>query len=163
MLLFEHYTVFLNTSHLLLPLLPLSILPCLIEIRLDSSLSVKAEMSFPYPTFQELEESAQAVIGYLKTFPQYSDAKVAIIGGMAVWKYFPNGRRTKVSIEEIALSNALFPNRLAGRGLHSQHSGCPKYRENQIASASKRRICTICSSLRLQASGGKGNSNRFHP
>ena len=156
---FKHFIVSLNTFRFLLPLLPLSISSCLIEIKPDNSLSVNADMSFPQPTFQELEESAQAVIGYLKTFSEYSNVRVSIIGGMALWKYFPHGRTTTVSIEEIAYSDELFPSGLAGRGFHSHYSGCPKQRQNQIASASKYSICTIRPVFRLQTSGWKEYPN----
>ena len=56
-------------------------------------------MSFPAPTFKELEETVGALIGYLKAIPDYANTRFAIIGGMALWRYIPNGRGTKVQIE----------------------------------------------------------------
>jgi hypothetical protein len=56
-------------------------------------------MSFPAPTFEELEETASALIACLKTIPDYADTRIAIIGGMALWRYIPNGRGTKVQSE----------------------------------------------------------------
>ncbi|KAI1909472.1 hypothetical protein LOZ65_006521 [Ophidiomyces ophidiicola] len=51
-------------------------------------------MATGLPTFNELEESARAAISCLKLFPEFSVAKIAIIGGAALWKYLPNGRTT---------------------------------------------------------------------
>ncbi|EQL37418.1 hypothetical protein BDFG_01030 [Blastomyces dermatitidis ATCC 26199] len=46
------------------------------------------------PTFRELEESAQAAINCLKLFPEFGSARIAIIGGTALWKHIPDGRTT---------------------------------------------------------------------
>ena len=47
-------------------------------------------------TFNALESSAYEVLAILKAFPEYSETKIAIIGGTAVWKYFRNYRTTDV-------------------------------------------------------------------
>jgi hypothetical protein len=48
------------------------------------------------PTRTELERAAANVIGILKSISEYSEARIAIIGGLALWKYIPNGRTTQV-------------------------------------------------------------------
>jgi len=48
------------------------------------------------PTRIELERAATNVVGILKNISEYSEAKIAIIGGLALWKYIPNGRTTQV-------------------------------------------------------------------
>ncbi|EAS30187.1 uncharacterized protein CIMG_08933 [Coccidioides immitis RS] len=47
------------------------------------------------PTLKELEETARAAIDALKQYPEFGSAKLAIIGGTALWKYIPSGRTTK--------------------------------------------------------------------
>ncbi|KIX02795.1 uncharacterized protein Z518_08737 [Rhinocladiella mackenziei CBS 650.93] len=47
------------------------------------------------PTRMQLETAAADVIGILKDVSEYSDARVAVIGGLALWKYIPNGRTTE--------------------------------------------------------------------
>ena len=47
-------------------------------------------------TRDALEQAAIDVIGLLKSIRQYSDAKVAIIGGLALWNYIRQGRSTQV-------------------------------------------------------------------
>ena len=64
-------------------------------------------MATPQPTFLELEESAQAAINCLKLFPEFANAKIAIIGGAALWKYVPSGRTTMVKFEVTANSRTL--------------------------------------------------------
>lgn len=56
-------------------------------------------MSFPQLSLPELEAVATEVLTFLKSIAKYDSFKVAIIGGMAVWKYLPSGRTTKVKIE----------------------------------------------------------------
>ena len=48
------------------------------------------------PTRSQLETAAADVIGILKGISEYSDARIAIIGGLALWKYIPRGRTTEV-------------------------------------------------------------------
>ena len=45
---------------------------------------------------EALEEAAADVIGIVKTIPEFTDAKIAIIGGMAIWKYDRRYRTTEV-------------------------------------------------------------------
>lgn len=45
---------------------------------------------------EELEGVAWEVIANLKGIPDFADARFAIIGGLAVWKYIPRGRTTDV-------------------------------------------------------------------
>jgi hypothetical protein len=54
------------------------------------------------PTLVQLEATAADVIGILKGISEYEDAKIAVIGGLAVWKYDPEGRTTEVSYDDIA-------------------------------------------------------------
>jgi hypothetical protein len=44
------------------------------------------------PSRPQLETVAADVIRILKGMPEYSDARIAIIGGLALWKYIPTGR-----------------------------------------------------------------------
>lgn len=55
-------------------------------------------MATDQPTFVELEESARAAVNCLKLFPEFGGAKIAIIGGAALWKHIPAGRTTMVAI-----------------------------------------------------------------
>ena len=45
--------------------------------------------------FDELERASLVVLG-IKTIPELQAAKVAIIDGMALWKYLPDYRTTQV-------------------------------------------------------------------
>ncbi|KAF2241341.1 hypothetical protein BU26DRAFT_440823 [Trematosphaeria pertusa] len=47
------------------------------------------------PSLNELESAAAQVIAILKSISEFSDASVAVIGGLALWKYIPNGRTTE--------------------------------------------------------------------
>lgn len=47
-------------------------------------------------TLKELEKVAAEVIRYLKDINEYSEGSIAVIGGLAVWKHLPDGRKTKV-------------------------------------------------------------------
>ncbi|KAK2745544.1 hypothetical protein FQN57_003669 [Myotisia sp. PD_48] len=46
-------------------------------------------------SFSELEAAARAVIEILQGIPELSSAKIAIIGGMTLWKYLQSYRTTK--------------------------------------------------------------------
>jgi hypothetical protein len=50
------------------------------------------------PTFTELEAAASAIIRNLKTVSEFSDAKIAIIGGLGLWKYLRGYHTTNVSL-----------------------------------------------------------------
>lgn len=52
------------------------------------------------PSFAELEAAAGAVIGILKTFPEFSGSRIAVIGGLGLWRYIRNYRTTEVSFQE---------------------------------------------------------------
>lgn len=47
-------------------------------------------------TQAELERAASDVIRYMKTLPELADSRVAVFGGLALWKYIPDGRTTDV-------------------------------------------------------------------
>ena len=47
-------------------------------------------------TFNDLEHTAMAVLEILKTVPELAHTKVAIIGGLALWKYLRGYRATQV-------------------------------------------------------------------
>lgn len=47
-------------------------------------------------SLDELETAAADVIRILKGISEYSNARVAIIGGLALWRYIPTGRTTEV-------------------------------------------------------------------
>lgn len=50
------------------------------------------------PSFAELEAAAGAVIGILKNMPEFSNAKIAVIGGLGLWKYLRGYRTTEVCL-----------------------------------------------------------------
>ena len=50
------------------------------------------------PSFIELEAAACAVIEILKTIPEFCNAKIAIIGGLSLWKYLQGYRTTEVCL-----------------------------------------------------------------
>ncbi|CZT53421.1 uncharacterized protein RSE6_14971 [Rhynchosporium secalis] len=47
------------------------------------------------PTLAKLNSAASEVIIILKGIPEYSNARVAVISGLALWNYLQNGRTTK--------------------------------------------------------------------
>jgi len=47
-------------------------------------------------TRSELNRAAAEVISILNGITDYSNAKVAVIGGLALWNYVQNGRATEV-------------------------------------------------------------------
>ncbi|PYI31702.1 hypothetical protein BP00DRAFT_446315 [Aspergillus indologenus CBS 114.80] len=47
------------------------------------------------PSFTELEAAAAAVIRILQVMPEFSNARIALIGGLGLWKYIQNFRTTK--------------------------------------------------------------------
>ncbi|CEL01170.1 hypothetical protein ASPCAL00759 [Aspergillus calidoustus] len=47
------------------------------------------------PSFAELEAAASSVIGILQTMPEFSNAKIAVIGGLGLWKYLRGYRTTE--------------------------------------------------------------------
>ncbi|KAJ5102016.1 hypothetical protein NUU61_004238 [Penicillium alfredii] len=49
-----------------------------------------SQLSFP-----ELEAAAGSVIGILQTMPEFSSAKIAVIGGLGLWKYLRTYRTTE--------------------------------------------------------------------
>ncbi|OJD24744.1 hypothetical protein ACJ73_03899 [Blastomyces percursus] len=51
-------------------------------------------MSSP-PSFTELEAAAEDVIRILRGVPEFASARVAIIGGMSLWKYLDGYRTTE--------------------------------------------------------------------
>ncbi|KAG6092830.1 hypothetical protein E4U14_000525, partial [Claviceps sp. LM454 group G7] len=42
-----------------------------------------------------LHQTAADVIAILKTIPEFRDSKIAVIGGLALWKYISKGRTTE--------------------------------------------------------------------
>jgi hypothetical protein len=50
------------------------------------------------PSFAELEVAAGAVIAILKTMPEFSNAKIAVIGGLGLWNYLRGYRTTEVPL-----------------------------------------------------------------
>ena len=61
------------------------------------------------PTFGELEHAAAEVIRHLKQVPgSRGDTRLAIIGGLALWHYLPDGRMTDVSLCFIPLLRHFF-------------------------------------------------------
>jgi hypothetical protein len=54
--------------------------------------------------FSELERACLVVLDIFKTIPELQTAKVAIIGGMALWKYLPDYRTTQVCDLRFTLS-----------------------------------------------------------
>ncbi|KAG5951266.1 hypothetical protein E4U57_006999 [Claviceps arundinis] len=42
-----------------------------------------------------LHQTAADVIAILKTIPEFRDSKIAVIGGLALWKYLSDGRTTE--------------------------------------------------------------------
>lgn len=55
----------------------------------------------PSYTQSELEAAASFVIQALKGMPEFASCEVAIIGGLALWKYVPKGRTTEVGLWKI--------------------------------------------------------------
>ena len=49
------------------------------------------------PSFAELEAAASSVIDILKTMSEFSNVKIAVIGGLGLWKYLRGYRTTEVS------------------------------------------------------------------
>ena len=55
-------------------------------------------------TREELHKAAADVIGILKTIPEFKDSKIAVIGGLALWKYLRRGRTTEVLSSPFSLT-----------------------------------------------------------
>ncbi|KAA8641639.1 hypothetical protein EYZ11_006829 [Aspergillus tanneri] len=53
------------------------------------------------PSFAELEEAASAVIRILKSLPDFANAKIAVIGGLSLWKYLRGYRTTEVEFYDV--------------------------------------------------------------
>ena len=75
--------------------------------RLISSKTLSLSLPIPFLSFQPfttmsrvtlptLENAARDVILFFKNIPELADARVAILGGMAVCRYLPNFRSTEV-------------------------------------------------------------------
>lgn len=52
----------------------------------------------PPLSFAELEAAADAVIRILQTMSEFSNAKIAVIGGLGLWKYMRSYRTTEVGL-----------------------------------------------------------------
>lgn len=50
---------------------------------------------------QELEAAAADVIKILKGIDEFKEASIAVIGGLALWKYIPYGRTTEVCAAQL--------------------------------------------------------------
>ena len=50
------------------------------------------------PSFAELEAAASSVIGILQMMPESSNARIAVIGGLSLWKYLRRYRTTQVGL-----------------------------------------------------------------
>jgi len=48
------------------------------------------------PSRNQLETVAADVIRILRGISEYSNTRIAVIGGLALWKYIPTGRTTEV-------------------------------------------------------------------
>ena len=48
------------------------------------------------PSFDSLETAAADVLRILKGIDEYKNVSIAVIGGLALWKYIPSGRFTEV-------------------------------------------------------------------
>ncbi|GAB1312204.1 hypothetical protein MFIFM68171_02414 [Madurella fahalii] len=46
-------------------------------------------------TLAQLEQAAADVVNIMKSITEYSEASIAVIGGLAVWKYIQDGRTTQ--------------------------------------------------------------------
>lgn len=52
------------------------------------------------PSFAELEAAAGAIIEILKTFPEFSGSRIAVIGDLGFWRYIRNYRTIEVCFQE---------------------------------------------------------------
>ncbi|OIW30824.1 hypothetical protein CONLIGDRAFT_679579 [Coniochaeta ligniaria NRRL 30616] len=85
-----------------------------------------------------LKRAAAEIVAILGQIAEYSDARIAVIGGLAVWKYFPLGRETQdidfiinidsapksVKTKLLALHNSPFIQQ-ADYFLYNDHQGDP--------------------------------------
>ena len=55
-------------------------------------------------TISDLDAAASDVIQILKGIPEFALCKVAVIGGLALWKYLPRGRTTEVILNLVYAS-----------------------------------------------------------
>lgn len=53
------------------------------------------------PSLNELETAGADVINILKGINKFSNARVAVIGGLALWKHIPTYRATQVLSSDI--------------------------------------------------------------
>lgn len=61
------------------------------------NLQARRSTTIQMPSLKDLEAAAADVIAILKDIPGLSEARVAVIGGLALWKYMPRGRTTEVN------------------------------------------------------------------
>jgi hypothetical protein len=59
------------------------------------------------PSFAELEVAAGAVIDILKTMPEFSNSRIAVIGGLGLWNYLRRYRTTEVRFHDFICLNIL--------------------------------------------------------
>lgn len=78
-----------------------------------------SQLSFP-----ELEAAAGAVIGILQTMPEFSSSKIAVIGGLGLWKYLRNYRTTEVRSQEPSQSEYFLKTCFIKPGRRLPHN-CP--------------------------------------
>ncbi|KAF6807449.1 hypothetical protein CSOJ01_08178 [Colletotrichum sojae] len=64
------------------------------KLHLVSSTS-ECSLNIMIPTLNELESAAVQVIIVLKGMSEFSQARIAVIGGLALWKYMPQGGTTE--------------------------------------------------------------------
>lgn len=99
----------------------------------------------PHQLFLELEAAAKDVIRFLKRMPEFSNARILVIGGLGVWKYLTTYRTTEVSIHEslfpaifllilIASGCRLSYHRTGGSRRGQNKAACPSFQSLSTAS-----------------------------
>lgn len=92
----------------------------------------------------QLRQAAAEVIQYMKSIDEISDARVAIIGGLALWMHLKEGRATQVwdhkhtHIFDICILTA------QGCGLYHQHRYCAFQCEGEAPSLTQLAFCAKC-------------------
>ena len=114
------------------------------------------------PSFAELEVAAGAVIDILKTMPEFSNSRIAVIGGLGLWNYLRRYRTTEVRFHDFICLNILWIMFEIGCRFPHHCSRSAQSSQGQAACYAIESVPATGSTLFLQRSGRQVDSNWHH-
>jgi len=108
---------------------------------------------------ETLERAAIEVIQILKNIDEFSSAQIAVLGGMAIWKYLPFNRTTNVLRSHAHCFEMLII--ITGRRLHHHHRLCPGRRQEQAAGSSQYSVLEASRLVLLPDSRRRQSPDRY--